>query len=379
MSVKIFDNNYLDPDLIANEDFSSEQASFPAANALNLERRSKTWRTGGHWEITASNNTLRFFDQLGVPLDAVVPVGKYTSTTSFLSALETAMDSVGVANHTVEIDSTTSKVRISSDLSGGATLFAIVWPVSTIGDVLGFDPSTNDSGASSYLADFLRIHTDEYYEFDFGIETLPTAFALVGPRNEPIKISPNATIKIQGNETNDWTSPSADITVNYDPETLCAVNADGLWPTGGLRYARLQIIDKDNPVGFVEVGALFLGTYFEGTRGKVQFPLRADKVDRSRTVTSEGGQTYSDIRQKTERFSIEWFGLTVAEKEEIDLIFDDLGTSQPFFVQLDSNPNLGFSGRKEKYVRYVKFERAPTWALESPKNFTCSMTLLEEI
>ena len=53
------------------------------------------------------------------------------------------------------------------------------------------------------------------------------------------------------------------------------------------------------------------------------------------------------------------------------------GTSDPFFVQLD--PNLAYSSRTSKMIRYVKFESEPDYTLETPNNFSVSMSLREEL
>lgn len=380
MSVRLFNDNYIDLDVISQLTFSSEQANFPLTNAFNLQRRSKVWRTNGYWDITASNNEIIFRETVAVDLTATIAVDEYTDSTSLFAAIKTALEAAGSSTYTVESDATTLKIKITSDGAGGGGIFEVDWPNSSMASVLGFNTSEEDTGLLTYTADLLRIHTEEWIQFDFGISNLPQAFCLIGARNAPIKISPSATIQLQGNETNNWSSPTADITLDYDDEVIFTANSDGLFPEA-LRYARLRIIDNDNVFGFVEVGALFLGTFFEGTRGKVQFPFQGKYVDRSNTVTSEGGQTFSDIREKTEEFSIDWFGLTISEKETIDSFFDDFGTSNPFFVEFDrdTESNLAFSSRVEKYVRYVKFQGAPTYALESPDVFSCSMNLIEEL
>lgn len=374
MSVRIFNNNVLDLNVVANFSFSSEQVAFPLVNAFNFNRRSKVWRTNGYHEVTASNNEILFREAVGPYLTATVAAGNYTSRTAFFAAVKAALEAEGGNTYTVEEDASTFKTSITT--SGG--YLDIDWPSSSAAGILGFSAAVIDTGATTYVADLLKIHTGEYLELDFGISTLPTAFALIGRRNDPISITPSATLTLLGNETNTFTSPTASITLDYDDEVICSVNSAGLWPEA-LRYARLEITDASNTNGFIEIGALFLGTFFEGTRGKVQFPMSFTQIDRSTNILSEGGQSFSDIREKTEEFAVEWFGLTVAEKEQIDDLFLDLGTSQPFFVQFDGNPNLGFSGRKEKYVRYVKFAEAPTFELVSVKNFTCSMRFLEEL
>lgn len=378
MSVRLFNDNFLDLNVISQYTFSSEQTNFPVDNVFNLQRRSKVWRTNGYFEITSSNNEIIFRETTAVDLTATVAVGNYSSSTALFAAIKTALEAVGGSTYTVESDATTLKTKFTSNGVGGGGIFEIDWINSSMASVLGFNTIEEDTGLLTYTADTLKIHTDEWIKFDFGISTLPTAFALIGPRNSPLKITPSATFQLQGNETDNWSSPTASATLTYDDEVIFLTSTTGLW-SEALRYARLRVIDTSNPNGFIEIGALYLGGFFESTRGQVQFPFVGNYIDRSSTVTSEGGQTFSDIRQKTESFKIEWYGLTIAEKETIDDFFADFGTSSPFFVQFDSEDNLAFSSRNEKYVRFVKFESSPSYRLESPGLFSCTMDLIEEL
>jgi hypothetical protein len=242
--------------------------------------------------------------------------------------------------------------------------------------VLGFNTAEEDTGALTYTADSLTIHTEEWIKWDFGISTLPKAFCLIGERNLPIKITPSATIKLEANETDEWSSPTSSTTLTYNDDVIYTVSSTGLW-TEALRYARLYISDIDNAAGYVQIGGLFLGDYFAATRGTVQYPFSGEYVDSSTTTFSEGGQSFSDAREKTEVFNISWFGLTVAEKEEIDTLWLSLGISNPFFVQFD--PDAAFSSAGNKLIRFVKFQGPPSYQLVSPGNYACSMALREEL
>lgn len=372
--------NYLDPDEVSNAYYSSQQAAFPVSNLYNAQRRSKVWRSAGYWEITDSNNTVIFRETASGPdLTATIAAAEYVSTASFLAAVKAAFEETGDSTYTVETDDETSKIKISSDGAGGDTTFSIFWtaPASqAFADIIGFDSEVDSTGALSYTADELKIHTSEWLKWDFGISTNPKALVLIGPRNSPIRISPSATLKLQANETNVWTSPTFEQDLSYDDVAIGLFDSEGLFPEGK-RYAKLKIIDSANPNGFVELGSVFLGEFFQPTRGAVNFPLAGRYVDRSTTAFSEGGQTFSDRRAKSEILDLTWKFLTKAEKEEIDDIFDEFGTSDPFFIQLD--PTLAFSTKTSKYVRYVKFDSEPRYSLETPNNFQCSMTLREEL
>lgn len=380
MSTKLLDNNLLDTTVVANVYISSEQAAFPDENLYNAARRSKVWRSNGFWEVTSANSTLVFRETSAVDLTATLTEAEYNSSTSFFSHVKTQMEAVGSSTYTISQDSDTKKVKFVSDGLGGGGIFEIDWTSSTgLATTLGFDETTEDTGSLTYSSDELRIASEEWIKWDFGISTNPTAFVLIGKRNSPLGISPSATVKLQGNETDNWTSPSYNATLTVNDGIIVKFkddSSDGLH-TEALRYWRLLIQDLDNPLGYVEAGAVYLGTFFEPTRGAVQIPFTGQYIDRSETVFSEGGQSFTDVREKSESFKLEWFGLTVSDKELIDQMFDKFGTSQPLFMHLD--PNAVMSSTSSYFLRYVKFVSPPQYTLVSPGVYSVSMDFREEL
>lgn len=375
---RLFDNNFADIDIIANYDASSEDAAFPIENAFNKQRRSKVWRSAGYFNITSSNNTIIFRETVGVDLTATITVGEYTSITTMCTAIKTALEAAGASTYTVTNSSTTSfKFRITSNGSGGGGIFQLMLTdvLFTADGILGFDDTIDFTGALTYDADYLRINTSEYILFDLGVSSNPTAFALCGARNRALKISPTATIKLQGNETNNWTTPSFTTTLTYDDSVIVEMSATG-FHTSELRYWRVLFEDQ-NPLGYIEVGAFFLGEYYAPTQGVVQFPLQSSYIDRSEITYSEGGQEYSDIREKSQSFSVTWNGLTKTEIEDIDEIFNVYGTSLPFFVSMDSDEV--YSSVLNRRVRFVKFADEPSYSFISPNLFTMTMQFREQL
>jgi len=376
---RFFHQSFIDTDLVSSSFVSSQQAAFPVSNIYNQQRRSKVWRSQGFWEVLSGANTIVFQETTGVDLTATIPAGEYTSSTSFFAALKTAFEAVGASTYTVVSDTSTKKVKVTCNGVGGGGIFQLRWShaaSASIAAILGYDTSTDDTGALAYLSDVLKIHTSEWLMWDLGLSGNPRALALIGPRNTPLKISPSAIIRILGNETNNWTAPSYEQTLTYNDAILQQMKEAG-FHTESLRYWRLQIIDASNPLGFVEFGSVYLGEYYSPTRGSPQFPFQSEYIDRSTTVFSEGGQTFSDILPKSERFSLEWFGLTVTEKEEIDEIFTKFGVSIPMFMSFDSEAN--FSSSVNYFVRYVKFDKEPVVSLTSPNNYTMRMEFREEL
>lgn len=377
-NIYLLDDNFIDPDVVSSATYSSQQTAFPYTNITNFNRRSKVWRSNGYWEITSSNNTIIFEETSSVNLTATVAVGEYTSTTAMLAALKTALEDAGASTYTCAVDTNTNKIKITSNGAGGGGILNLEWSngSTTMASILGFDTVSDDTGALTYTADVLKISTGEFFLWDFGISTLPKAFALIGPRNAAIKISPSATIKLQGNETDVWSSPSYEQTLTYDDVAIALFDADGLH-TEALRFWRLYIEDLSNPLGYVEIGSIFLGDAYAPTYGRPQFPYQMELVDRSPLVFSEGGQSFSDIREQTAEYATEWLGVRKDEMESFVEIFEQIGTARPFFVLLD--PDSVFTTELAKSLKYVKFSEPPRFVLESPNNYRMTMKFREEL
>lgn len=377
--VKLLFFNYVDEDILANSDVSSEQTSFPVENAYNANRRSKVWRSNGYFEVTDDNNTIVFRESAGVDLTATIVAGEYASITLMCSAIKTALEAVGDSTYTVTNSTSTGfKFNIVSNGSGGGGVFHMMLADSafTAEDLLGFSNAASLTDSSlTRTADFLRINSSEWILWDMGLSTNPKAFVLIGPRNSPLKISPNATLTLQASHNDAWDSPGYELGLTYDDQAIFHVNSSGIGDQA-YRYWRLKIEDQ-NPNGYVEVGAFFLGNYFNPSRGRVQFPFSATQIDNSDTIASEGGQTYSDIRQTSASYELKWFGLQKADVAEFEEQFQEYGTNKPFFVALDSDAT--FSTSANRRVIFAKIVSNPDWSLISPDNFELSVTIREEL
>lgn len=371
---KLFIFNYIDLDILLNTDVSSENPSFPIENAYNSQRRSKVWRSAGYFNIVSGENTI-IFNEGGSDLTATVSPGEYTSLSAFQTALDNAFTNAPGA---------TGSYSISQDayfkfiISKSAGTFNIKWTNVGSADmaaILGFDTASDSTGGLSYTADTLRINTSEWILWDMGIASNPTAFMMCDQRNRAVKLSPNGSFYIEGNESNNFTSPSFSQQLTYDDEILGLINDSGLH-TQSLRYWRVRFEDQ-NPYGYIQIGAFFLGTAFEPVRGRLSFPLQSNYDDRSVTVTSEGGQVFSDIYEQSQRYSLKWIGLQKEDKEDLNQIFSDYGTHSPFFISLDTDSV--YSTSKNRMYKFVRFQDEPTWEIVTPNNFNCTMTLREDL
>jgi len=374
---RIYDTNFIDIDLLANQDYSSQQSAFPATNVYNMQRRSKVWRSNGHYVVDSTNKTVIFREGAGIDLTATMAEATYTSTATFMAALKTALDNAGVSTYTVE--QINLRFKITSNGVGGDGRFELMLTDAsfTAEDILGFNNSSNRIGSLNYTADYVIIHyPNEYLLWDMGVPTNPSAFILIGLRNDSLPYSPTAIIKLEGNETNDFSSPSYTKMLTYDSEVISEIEDDEL-STDPYRYWRLSFDDKTNGLGYIQVSNVFLGDYFDPARGRAQFPLTCNYVDRTVTSYSEGGQSFADIKAQTARFSVKFFGLQKVDIERFDEIFEIYGTGKPIFISMDSD--AVFSSNRNRRIIFARFDSAPTWNLLSPDNFDLILSFMEDL
>ena len=374
-NVYVMHENYLST---ATQTYSSQQTTMPATNLLPAVRRSKVWRSGGYWEITSANKVIIFREAVGVDLTATIAESNYSTDASFLTAIKTALDAAGAATYTVTRNTTTNAIKIASDLGGGASVFQLrcTDAAFTAAATLGFSTASNLTGASNYTADTTKIHTSEWIKWDLGVSFNPKAFCFVGLRNDALKISSGATIKLQGSTTDSWTSPEFDQTLTHSDFGVGSFSSTGLH-TQALRYWRLYIQDASNAYGYLEISKIYLGDVITTTQGAVQFPLRTALVDYGEKTISRSGVTFNDIVQLTEMIDLNWAFLSKTEKDDLEDFAREVGLGTAFFLSMD--PSEVFSGELERHIRLVKFESGPSFSLNSPNNFASDWSLREEV
>ena len=383
MSTRILSENWYDSQIYAASDVSSEQASFVASNTESKKRRARVWRSNGYFNVTSSNNTLIFEETASTNLTATIAVAEYSSLTTFLAAVKTALDAAGGSVYTVSQNTTTLKVTIASDGAGGGGILNLEWDhaSTTCEALLGFDNSATDTGALTYTADTISLAEEEFITIDLGLPSTPTGFAMIGRRNSGIGLSSTGTFKLQGSSTDAWTSPLYDQTLTFDDEVIGVFDDEDLTRglhTSPLRYWRISMVDITNPEGFLELSNIFLGTSIgEAFTGAVTYPLSSSLLDQSTTVTSQSGSTFSDLKSRGQSFSMKWDHLRKEDLEIFEDFYNEYGTGSPFFISLD--PCTAFSTAFNRRLVYVKMTGPPSWTLTNPNIFDLTMSVKEEI
>lgn len=372
----ILDQNLADE--AASVEASSEQAAYPIENALDINRRKRVWRSAGFFEVETGGNSIVVQDTAGVDLTASVAVGEYASDALFFAAIKTAIEAVSDSTITVSRDATSNCIKITAVLGGAATVFRLrCTQMSAMADLMGFSDNSDLSGSLTYTAENLRIHSREFVRFDFGFPVTVHGVLAAADRNRALRISPSAQITLYGGDSNELlTTNLVEETVPVGSFIAGLVDTDGI---GGVacRYWELEIIDRENPWGYVEIGALFIGSKLSLAQGSIQFPLEVGNFDLSNRAYSEGGQTVVGRGPQGAQYELAFAHLTAADYEAVMAIAEEKGVHTSFAVALDQQG--AFSSDPLLWCKFVKFAEIPKSRLGRPNNWTVPFTLREEL
>jgi hypothetical protein len=176
-----------------------------------------------------------------------------------------------------------------------------------------------------------------------------------------------ATVKIQANSSDDWAAPPIDVTL-----TVTAEKITYYWAASqAYQWWRISIADAGNPDGYVEIGRVFLGGYFEPTRNHDN-NWSMPWIDPSVISASTGDQASADVKPGHYEFSFNFPSIKYPDNETFDIIGKTLGKYKPFFITRDPSNLL-----TTYYVRSMV-----DWDVQhiyNNINFRLSLRLREEI
>lgn len=204
--------------------------------------------------------------------------------------------------------------------------------VNQVYDTLGFAHVTGSTTSTSFVADEIRIHTDEWCDFDFGINVDLSFLGLVGKSNAMFSPSSSATMTLMlNNLPNAWDTPAKTITLTRTDEGVFQV-----FDLESYRYARFKVVDATNPKGFLEFSYCYLGDHTTFTKTNIQNGFSKTIVDPSVVSYADSGVPYFRRKTKYKRMD----NVTVAfastsERTEFELFWNECGLTSPFFAVFD--------------------------------------------
>lgn len=336
----------------ATRTYSSQVTAFPISNTAT-DLRSEYGKFGGNFTVTASNNKVYIND--GSDKTITLTAGNYTYST-LAGHVQTQLNASS-SNWTCVYDYSGGTFKFTINRSSGTKILRLSQTTNAAWDMLGFLGSIDDS-TGPFVADAPRNHTEEWILIDLGVATEVGFAGVLGPLGEVFSVSSNATIKIQANNVNSWTSPAIDQSLersDMGAVTFLDNNTDQNY-----RYWRLYIQDRENtlgPQGF-KIGIFWLSTYVTLTLAGIGSGFSRNTLDPSSVAVSENGAKYFNLRPKIFSLSGDIPAVVGSERRALEQFFYDAGVSKPFFISID--PTLAVFAEQQEVTRFVYFDDMPS-------------------
>lgn len=206
--------------------------------------------------------------------------------------------------------------------------------------------------------------TDEYIVIDAGAgNTLTPSSAVVLGHN----LTNASTVKIQGNATDSWGSPTIDETFTYNAGTMIEY-----FTGSALRYWRFHFADSANPDTYIQIGRLILGVYVTVTE-PIQTAFPFQDIDTSIRDFSVTGEEYGNIGITYELYRWNFSHWDNTKKKEMQTLFKEVKTVTPcLFVpnedHLDKIDSVyGVFNTEIDYNHIVNFEWNASFAVREVK------------
>lgn len=330
---------------------STSKVNFPVSN-LKHQFRSKQWRSNGYFKVTSSNNKIDFKESgIGSELTATLTVGVYNPTT-LAAEIETQLNAEGGDSYTVTYSENTGLWIVESD---GAYLVLLIntgtnQAENALKNLCGFSDS-DKTGALTYTGSTIAIHTEEFVTFDLKTTEEINSVALLWPKEDGVRLSNSAVIRIQANATDEWSSPALNEVLTLN--NTYSIASHYFSSDQSYRYWRVSIVDPGNANLFVSIGTMVLGKSLsvDCPENGYSFEYR----DQSKTQTTDFGNEYTDEYPIVSNIEFDFKYFDVTDFEIFDSMYLRNGAKTPVFVVLDET---GIVHDKDQIYIYGKMDKS---------------------
>lgn len=207
-------------------------------------------------------------------------------------------------------------------------------------------------------------------------------------------LTADATIRVRGY------TETADTTPAFDTGAVpaCPPLALGLWGWGttpmgvnafayaGSAYANIwfaaaavkklviDLVDASNSAGYIEVGRLVTGTYWEGLKG-ADYGASMTLVDTSKHLRSDAGDLLTDVGTKHRKQSVPLTQLPASERLQVWNILVGNGMARPVFLSVF--PGDADNGLEQCSMIYGKLVEAPGIAIPAFRQYATTLEIEE--
>ena len=321
---------------------SSEHPQFPAEDS-QLDILAQPFRTrhgtdsGNGLFVIDANNKYIDFNELNGELNCTLTEGNYNGN-SLAAEIAIKMTAAG-GTYTCTYSETTAKFTIE-----GAANFALMWKSGThgsdntdthVGTTIGFDDSADDPGdgaTDTFTSDYRRIHWPAAYIDVNCASALAYDFVALLAHN----ISASATaITIYGADNAAFTTNLVTDTITHNATNIFKF----LSAARTKQYIRIYVEDPTNADGYISIGVIFVGSYWQPNRHFL-VPYSRGRRDPSSVERSDAQAVYSSEKAILDRLSLPFKGLSDTHKDNILTFQDEVGLTKAFCIVIDpSNPN----------------------------------------
>ena len=171
---------------------------------------------------------------------------------------------------------------------------------------------------------------------------------LLWPKEDGIRLSNTATITVQANATDEWSSPAVSETLSIDNTYVLASHFFS--QPKEYRYWRVVIDDPGNPYGFVELGLVWLGKGLP--IDNMQNGFKFELVDASKTTRTEFGHEFVDEYPLYASIEFSYANMDYDQIEILDNAFRENSVRKPVLIVVDPSEAVFSSNH---FLIYGKF------------------------
>lgn len=180
---------------------------------------------------------------------------------------------------------------------------------------------------------------DQWVKFDLGTSR---SMQLLAAMNATLHL--NGTLRVQANATDAWGAPTINDVLTVPNPDFTRVWADWRGAASSLRWVRFYFTNVDSVNSYVELGAVFAGTYLEPSRS-LSPSLSIRRIDPSIQRVAIGGQRSAVIRSKYHEVSGTFVLQSPTARNSLREAYETIGATTPAIFAVDpDNPSLVFYG-----------------------------------
>lgn len=202
--------------------------------------------------------------------------------------------------------------------------------------------SASNIDASFPVSNIKNIHRSKRVRTEVGESELAIVFdmqtteeinsvVLLWPKEDGIRLSETATVKIQANATNVWSGPAVDQALTID--NTYSVASHFFSSDQSYRYWRVVIEDLSNPWDYIELGTVWLGKGLDVDNAQNGFKYALN--DNTQVSSTPFGHKYFDEYPQVATVEFSYVNMTYDQTQLLENAFRTNGARKPVLVVFD--------------------------------------------